>query len=570
MTGGTIRLGILLDSLVQPRWVYEALELALGVPGVELVLVVLNGTAGEDLEHRSLLDRLRALIRNRKHLLAALYDRVDRWRTPDSLAFQPTDMGSLLGNAPVIVVRPLRTAFRDAFMEADILQIRKYQLDVAVRFGFRILTGDVLTIARLGVWSYHHGDSRRYRGGPPGFWEVMEGTPASGAVLQVLSEVLDGGAVLCRGSIATVPFSARKNRERVTLMSVPFLARALRRVGEASNARGSAGLAEQVEPYSHRLYRRAENREMFPALARMAGRYLSNHLLAALTKECWIIGYHVAAKHCGHDVPLLAPYRYRLLEPPPGKYWADPFPVYFEGGRGIFFEQFVERERKGHIAFLELGEKGPLGDPVPVIETDHHLSYPFVFSYKGSLFLMPESGACGRTEIWRAVRFPYEWTLESTILEGLRLRDATLAEVGNRWWLFAVQESEFPGSGDELFLFYGTSPMGPWVPHRRNPVVVDAGCARPAGRLFRAGDSLFRPAQIGTPSYGWGIALQRILTLSERDYEEAPAGRIEPRWRRDVLGIHTINTAGCLSVIDVRLRKWRKPLSSGRVKAPGR
>ena len=32
-------------------------------------------------------------------------------------------------------------------------------------------------IARHGVWSYHHGDNRFYRGGPPGFWEVMEDQP---------------------------------------------------------------------------------------------------------------------------------------------------------------------------------------------------------------------------------------------------------------------------------------------------------------------------------------------------------------------------------------------------------
>jgi hypothetical protein len=48
------------------------------------------------------------------------------------------------------------------------------------------------------------------------------------------------------------------------------------------------------------------------------------------------------------------------------------------------------------------------------------------------------------------------------------------------------------------------------------------------------------------------------VALDEWRYEEVPVGRIEPAWRPDVAGIHTINAAGGLSVVDVRLRRRRK------------
>ena len=74
----------------------------------------------------------------------------------------------------------------------------KYDVDVALRFGFRIVKGNALRVAKHGVWSHHHGDNLLYRGGPPGFWEVMRGDPFTGTILQILSDELDGGQVIYR------------------------------------------------------------------------------------------------------------------------------------------------------------------------------------------------------------------------------------------------------------------------------------------------------------------------------------------------------------------------------------
>ena len=194
-----------------------------------------------------------------------------------------------------------------------------------------------------------------------------------------------------------------------------------------------------------------------------------------------------------------------------------------------------------------------------MLDRPYHLSYPFVFSWRGSEFLLPETADVGRVELYRAVRFPFEWTLESMPMEGVPLADCTLAEIDGRWWMFA--NSAVPGGSfwDELYLFHSTSPLGPWTPHRRNPVVSDVRAARPAGGLFRRGDAWYRPSQDSSGGYGSAINLQRIVRLDEHEYEERAVTQLTPDWRPGLLGTHTVNALGGLSVIDARRRLSKAP-----------
>jgi hypothetical protein len=300
---------------------------------------------------------------------------------------------------------------------------------------------------------------------------------------------------------------------------------------------------------------------MAAAGAALASRYATSHVRAWVQREQWFLAYRRTPCLEREDVvPDLTPTRFHALTPATDRYWADPFPVRHKGRPFILFEEFVHREGKGHIALLELGDRGPIGDPVRVLERESHLSYPFVFAHNGEHYLVPESASTRRVELWRATRFPYEWEMDRELITGLALRDATIAEIGGRWWLFAATDESRPGSSDDLYLYSAGSPNGPWRPHRRNPVVSDVRSARPAGRLFQQGGDWYRPAQDGSDGYGSAIAIQRILTLDDRLYREETITRIEARWRPDLVGTHTINAIDGLTVIDVR-RRHPRPLS---------
>src|SRR4030095_17246901 len=125
-------------------------------------------------------------------------------------------------------VQPAMTKYSDTIAGEDIETIGNHQIDVALAFGFRILKGDILTVPRYGVWSYHHGDNLVNRGGPAGFWEVMEGSPVTGSILQVLTEELDGGRVIYRSHAHTDQHSVRRNRANYYWKSSAFLLRKLR------------------------------------------------------------------------------------------------------------------------------------------------------------------------------------------------------------------------------------------------------------------------------------------------------------------------------------------------------
>src|SRR4029450_3928394 len=96
--------------------------------------------------------RMQSYWRNRRHLLFAAYARFDDFKTKaDPDAFENTDLEPLLKGCSFIDVKSVSTKFTDRFRDEDVKQILEYDLDVALRFGFRILKGDVLKIAKHGV-----------------------------------------------------------------------------------------------------------------------------------------------------------------------------------------------------------------------------------------------------------------------------------------------------------------------------------------------------------------------------------------------------------------------------------
>ena len=133
------------------------------------------------------LDGLPRRSRSLAHRAVAWLDR--RLLEPTPSAFSAVPERSLTDGReiPVVDVTPRRTRYSDHIEGDDLERIRALDLDVVVRFGFRILRGEILSLPRFGVWSFHHDDERVVRGGPPGFWEVLENHPTTGVVLQRLT-----------------------------------------------------------------------------------------------------------------------------------------------------------------------------------------------------------------------------------------------------------------------------------------------------------------------------------------------------------------------------------------------
>jgi hypothetical protein len=229
------------------------------------------------------------------------------------------------------------------------------------------------------------------------------------------------------------------------------------------------------------------------------------------------------------------------------RYYADPFPFQHHGQRHIFVEEFSFETGRGCISVAAVDANGVASTPRAIIEEPHHLSYPFVFAHDGQIWMIPESGAANRIDLYRATEFPYRWRREGALIEGIAGHDATLLRRRGRIWLFASLPRWRSTSWDNLSIFHAGKLTDPWVPHARNPVLLDARRCRAGGALFRHGGQLLRPVQDCARIYGGAVIFNRVDTLDETDFRQTEVGRIET----SALGCHTYNRQAGLETLDI-------------------
>ncbi|MHB8233244.1 MAG: glucosamine inositolphosphorylceramide transferase family protein [Solirubrobacteraceae bacterium] len=239
-----------------------------------------------------------------------------------------------------------------------------------------------------------------------------------------------------------------------------------------------------------------------------------------------------------------------------GHMYADPFLFEHEGRHHLFCED-VGGDGRGVICHSELVDEGASEMPVCVLARPYHLSYPFVFAHDGETFMIPETSAVKRVELYRATDFPRSWEREAILLDDIDAADATLLVHDGRLWLFAAVAASGASSLDELHLFSASELRGPWQAHPRNPVVSDARRARPAGAIQRWGTRLVRPGQDGSSRYGGAVAFCEIDAINESDYAEHEIARLAPAGVAGARATHTYNSDRAFEAIDVRRREPR-------------
>lgn len=546
-----LRIGVMLDSWTPAAWMAEVLQ-GIQASGIaQVTTVILNGEASAP--PVSWWQRIQRCLAGKSGLNSVfwqLYQYFDVKRHPDWQApFRATDVSNLLKSTRVLEVQPLRRGFEHRFSEADVERVRAEDLDVILRFGFNIVRGEILTVPRHGIWSYHHGDNRKFRGGPACFWEMYERDPLTGCILQILTDELDDGQVIYRSHGATHSFeSLLINRWWLYRKCVPFVMRCLRRLYET----GDVACEPRGAGQSGRVYCSPGNacmvKFMFMAVTRRMLELVQLDL--NIVRDHWYLACMVGRKPGLGSAAQAIP-----LHPPKGHFWADPCLVERDDRRFVFFEDFEYARNRGVISVLEIDRAGHAGEAQPVLEEDYHLSYPFVFRWQDVDYMIPESKTDHSVRLYRALEFPRRWVFDRVLLEGIAAVDATVMAHEGRWYLFANVSETGGSSWDELFLFVADTPLGPWLPHPMNPIVSDVRSARPAGAFFMQDGKLYRPSQDSSISYGSSIAVQCVNKLSPTEYEESFAYRVSPDWPGTV-GCHTLSMTESLTVVDCKTLKW--------------
>lgn len=541
-----LRVGLLLDSLVLPSWAYTAIERIIRSNCAGLTLIILSQRTQVKSNNAS------------KHGLYHLFDRLDKKifvRRDDALA--PVDARKLLSNVPVLAVTPLEPNDVQRFSASELEQVRSYQLDILVKIGSGNLQGDSLSAARYGVWAYRWGDRRKIEDGLTGFWEVAERWPETGASLQQLG--IECNRTLFESWYFTYPYSPARSRNYILWSAASFLPRQIERLAQFGEVRFFQELKQKdvVKVPVLKTNRLPSNTMVLWVMIRLAARNLSELYRRIFFKEQWELLFQF-----GHasKTNLSA---FKKITPSKDEFWADPHIIYQDPYYYIFVEAYPYHTKRGYLAVIEMDRTGNCKLPVPILKKDCHLSFPFVFSWQGRYYMIPESSGKRTIDLYESVSFPYQWQYKLTLMKDVKAVDTTVVFVNGKWWLFtAIAEQEAAAPQVELFLFYADDLFTDhWQSHPMNPIVSDVKRARGAGAVFVKDGKLFRPSQDCSKAYGYGFDLNEITVLTETDYDERTVTSVRPDPQTSILATHTYAHQENLTVVDALTRrlKWAKP-----------
>jgi hypothetical protein len=532
-----LKLGLLLDSFKVPAWIYGVIQRIAAENSGEFSLVVLNdGKTGP------------APV-GKNTIVYSLFNRLDeKLFTKEPNPFAPKNAAEILSGTPLIKVTPLRNGNVSFISEADAEKIREYQLDILIQFGFEHLDLESLNASKYGTWFYYHGDDRIMKGGPPGFWEVVENWSETGSALLSAGGSSPLNRVLFRSHFVTYPLSPARHRSYYFWATTSFLPRQVSLLQQMGEER----FCQEVEKYNAALLREVRNYEApsnftaIKSIAKLTIRLAGEILHRLFYFDQWFLLFSFK-----QDISDTLCEFHRLM-PPRDKFWADPHAIQSGDRYYIFIEEFLQHKNKGHISVIELDDSGNWKSPVKVLEKDYHLSYPFIFKWKDRVYMVPESRANKTIDLYECADFPYKWEFKKCLMDNISAVDTTLFHHANKWWLFTgIAENRAAAPNVELFLYYTDDLFnGEWTSHPHNPIVSDVKSARPAGSVFVKDGKLFRPSQDCSKTYGYGFDLNEIVTLSETEYRESRVVSIRPSWDKKIKATHTFASCGNLTVID--------------------
>jgi hypothetical protein len=237
------------------------------------------------------------------------------------------------------------------------------------------------------------------------------------------------------------------------------------------------------------------------------------------------------------------------------EWYADPF--CFENNDRIFIFMEVKNvwDKPAYIGVSEI-VNGRAQKVFKALAEPFHLAYPNLFEFKNNIYMIPETSAVDQLRLYRAVDFPLKWEIDTILLESVKYVDCSLLYLNNAIFLFCCDiESKYNN-----LLIYNLD-----IDKKRlTPLAFDNNKVlnhRPAGNLFKYGDSVFRPLQDCSIVYGEKIHICKMISDPSDGYSELLFDTIEHRNiqlnnKVKYSRVHTINRSQNLEVIDMGFNKF--------------
>jgi len=431
-----------------------------------------------------------------------------------------------------------REGFSEYFTPDDIESIERYDLDFVLRFSFGIIRGRILTVPTYGVWSFHHGDERKYRGSPAGFWEIYNDDPVTGAILQRLTDELDGGVVLKRGHFKTIPYSREENLNKLLYATAGWPAQVATDILNRNVDHTEGEQSDTEAP----IYTAPNPYQLLGYHLKRAGWYLRSPFN---TDERWTIGLADTEVGAVRERGLSDIQWFPAQSPE--RSIADPFVAEIDGDVVVFFTDDTHSDAGRRISYCRYEDGAILPDVHSAFEGDGDVSYPYVLRENGRHFVVPETSERDGIGLYEAVE-PGQWEFVKTLVPDTRGVAPTLFQHADRWWLFFTKRDALPDAN--LYVWSAETLFGVWQPHENNPVKTDVRSSRPAGKPWVEAGQVYRPAR-DCASRGSAVTVNRITELSEETFEEEACYSLSPGEGSPIEGgVRTISHCGDVVAID--------------------
>lgn len=547
MEQNKFNIGILVDSLQIHAWAFRMLQQLQNTECTNSVVIYVIS------EKKSINDMETNFF---KYGFYQLYRKLEnlKFKTfPD--AFELKDLMTLYMDCKVHYL----DFISDQNSEVDRSRLETDKLDILINLSRSNLPEDIYYLARYGVWQYYHADDKILKGGPFGFWELFDNHSVMGCSLKVYRSNSENELTIAKSYASIEQVSVNRNLNFNYWKSASFLSREIKKMSREGPEQYFNTITKRMSPEEFSIspsYSIPNNIQFIPAFIKRSLRYLRFKYHDIMHLDQWMLMYALG-KNASRDLKS-----YKYIIPPKDRFWADPFIVSENNKYYVFFEEALySNPEKAHISLLVMNENGEAEKPQKILERDYHLSYPFVFKHDGQYWMIPETAANRTIEVYRCTNFPDKWELYDTLMTDIEAYDVTLFYHDHKWWLFTVVvENQGSPTWDELFLFHSDSPFSKsWIAHPQNPIVSDVRNARPAGKLFQINNCIYRPSQNSARRYGYGMKINKIVQLNEENYEEITIDSIKPQFNQKIMGLHTLNFEGQLTIMDGIYRRLKFP-----------
>jgi hypothetical protein len=379
------------------------------------------------------------------------------------------------------------------------------------------------------------------RGRPSGFYEQIFKRAETGFIIQKLTETLDGGEIIFKGTTTTV-FPWTYNYNRVYNRSLYYLKIVLSseiNLLKRDITLPYSGLNYSTPSFFHQLL-------YIKTFLKILIRFLYNRTINQ--RYYWSVFFQ--RKEDLNGVNLNKGIR---IVPRANSWLADPFAFSHEGKDYIFLEDFKKKDDKAVISVYEVsGEKQYfLGE---CIVEKFHLSFPRVFEHKGQLYLTLESADKKGIRIYKSEKFPMKWSFSHTILSEFYCGDPIIYfEDDNITLLVNISHNNISDFNTDLFKFKLCDDLIKYKSISDFPLISSTKGGRNAG-LALLNKKIKRIGQVqGYLIYGKSLSIHNMQSLKIED-------EIVLHPDSKYLSIHTLNSNNGVLVYD--MGKYRKLNSS--------